>query len=107
MIELRVILSKALWRSDISHSFSLFLCERFASCLLCATDGVSLWNGLGSEVRQRDVKMEPPNSFFGSQFGHAPNGSKTGLVSIAITLNPAAAEVSQGHGPKGKVLRFK
>ncbi|XP_064202618.1 histone-lysine N-methyltransferase 2C-like isoform X6 [Anguilla rostrata] len=52
--------------------------------------------GKGSEVRQRDVKMEPPNTFFGSQFGHAPNGSKTGLVSIAITLNPAAAENISG-----------
>ncbi|KAJ8337048.1 hypothetical protein SKAU_G00382680 [Synaphobranchus kaupii] len=52
--------------------------------------------GKGSEVRQRDVKMEPPNTFFGSQFGHAPNGSKTGLVSIAITLNPAAAENING-----------
>ncbi|KAJ8272620.1 hypothetical protein GJAV_G00091360 [Gymnothorax javanicus] len=52
--------------------------------------------GKGSEVRQRDVKTEPPSTFFGSQFGHAPNGSKTGLVSIAITLNPAAAENISG-----------
>ncbi|KAG9356115.1 hypothetical protein JZ751_000959 [Albula glossodonta] len=48
--------------------------------------------GKGSEARQRDVKMEPPGTFFGSQFGQAPNDSRTGLVSIAITLNPAAAE---------------
>ncbi|XP_036376198.1 histone-lysine N-methyltransferase 2C [Megalops cyprinoides] len=49
-------------------------------------------SGKGSEARQREVKMEPQSVFFGSQFGHPPNCSRTGLVSIAITLNPAAAE---------------
>ncbi|KAI1891323.1 hypothetical protein AGOR_G00142620 [Albula goreensis] len=48
--------------------------------------------GKGSEAWQRGVKMEPQGVFFGSQFGQPPNCSKTGLVSIAITLNPAAAE---------------
>lgn len=31
--------------------------------------------------------------FFGSPFGPVPNDSKQGLVSVAITLRPAAAEV--------------
>ncbi|MBN3308112.1 KMT2C methyltransferase, partial [Amia calva] len=50
----------------------------------------SSWKG--SEARQSNIKMEPSSMFFGSQFGQSPNCSKTGLVSIAITLNPAAAE---------------
>uniref|UniRef100_A0A8C8EPH6 Histone-lysine N-methyltransferase 2C n=1 Tax=Oncorhynchus tshawytscha TaxID=74940 RepID=A0A8C8EPH6_ONCTS len=57
----------------------------------------------------KEVKTEPSSSFFGSQFKPAPSCSKAGLVSIAITLNPVAAEVSvvrvlglsaRGDGPK-------
>lgn len=36
--------------------------------------------------------------FFGSPFGSVQNGSNTGLVSIAITLKPAAAEVRNSVG---------
>ncbi|XP_069047073.1 histone-lysine N-methyltransferase 2C isoform X5 [Lepisosteus oculatus] len=53
-------------------------------------------SGKGSEARQNNVKMEPSGVFFGSQFGPSQNCSKTGLVSIAITLNPAAAENIHG-----------
>lgn len=48
-----------------------------------------------SGTRPREVKSEPSSMFFGSQ---TANDSKAGLVSIAITLNPAAAEVSAAHG---------
>uniref|UniRef100_A0A8C9VI72 Histone-lysine N-methyltransferase 2C n=1 Tax=Scleropages formosus TaxID=113540 RepID=A0A8C9VI72_SCLFO len=43
-------------------------------------------------TKQQDVKMEASGMFFGSQTEPASNDSKAGLVSIAITLNPAAAE---------------
>ncbi|XP_072544552.1 histone-lysine N-methyltransferase 2C isoform X3 [Salminus brasiliensis] len=48
--------------------------------------------GKGSEAKLRDIKTEPSSVFFGSPFGAAQNGSSSGLVSIAITLKPAAAE---------------
>ncbi|XP_031692125.1 histone-lysine N-methyltransferase 2C isoform X3 [Oncorhynchus kisutch] len=48
-------------------------------------------SGKGTEIKQ-EVKTEPSSSFFGSQFRPAPSCSKAGLVSIAITLNPVAAE---------------
>ncbi|XP_071184547.1 histone-lysine N-methyltransferase 2C-like isoform X9 [Salvelinus alpinus] len=48
-------------------------------------------SGKGTEIK-REVKTEPSSSFFGSQFRQAPSCSKAGLVSIAITLNPVAAE---------------
>ncbi|XP_016320042.1 histone-lysine N-methyltransferase 2C [Sinocyclocheilus anshuiensis] len=51
-----------------------------------------VFRGKGSEVRLREVKTEPSSVFFGSPFGSVENGSNTGLVSIAITLKPAAAE---------------
>ncbi|XP_077069572.1 histone-lysine N-methyltransferase 2C isoform X1 [Siphateles boraxobius] len=51
-----------------------------------------VFRGKGSEVRLREVKTEPSSVFFGSPFGSVQNGSNTGLVSIAITLKPAAAE---------------
>ncbi|XP_065124300.1 histone-lysine N-methyltransferase 2C isoform X10 [Paramisgurnus dabryanus] len=51
-----------------------------------------LFRGKGSEVRLREVKTEPSSMFFGSSYGSVQNGSNTGLVSIAITLKPAAAE---------------
>uniref|UniRef100_A0A8C9RDT7 Histone-lysine N-methyltransferase 2C n=1 Tax=Scleropages formosus TaxID=113540 RepID=A0A8C9RDT7_SCLFO len=46
----------------------------------------------GKGAKQQDVKMEASGMFFGSQTEPASNDSKAGLVSIAITLNPAAAE---------------
>ncbi|XP_016139199.1 histone-lysine N-methyltransferase 2C [Sinocyclocheilus grahami] len=49
-----------------------------------------VFRGKGSEVRLREVKTEPSSVFFGSPFGSVQNGSNTGLVSIAITLKPAA-----------------
>ncbi|XP_053324300.1 histone-lysine N-methyltransferase 2C isoform X3 [Spea bombifrons] len=51
--------------------------------------------GKGSEAR---MKREPPSGplFFGSQFVPAPNGPKSGLISVAITLHPAAAENISG-----------
>ncbi|XP_030629549.1 histone-lysine N-methyltransferase 2C [Chanos chanos] len=48
--------------------------------------------GKGLEARLRDVKTEPSSVFFGSPFGPAQNCANDGLVSIAITLKPAAAE---------------
>ncbi|XP_057189086.1 histone-lysine N-methyltransferase 2C isoform X3 [Triplophysa rosa] len=51
-----------------------------------------VFRGKGSEVRLREVKTEPSSMFFGSSFGSVQNGSNTGLVSIAITLKPAAVE---------------
>ncbi|MGH0136420.1 UNVERIFIED_CONTAM: hypothetical protein FKN15_071926 [Acipenser sinensis] len=48
-------------------------------------------SGKGSEFRRCDVKMEPSGVFLGPEFGQPANCSQAGLVSIAITLNPAAA----------------
>ncbi|XP_015228003.1 PREDICTED: histone-lysine N-methyltransferase 2C isoform X11 [Cyprinodon variegatus] len=48
-------------------------------------------DGKGSEVKLQDIKTEP-SMFFGSPFGPMSNDSKQGLVSVAITLRPAAAE---------------
>ncbi|XP_035392361.1 histone-lysine N-methyltransferase 2C isoform X2 [Electrophorus electricus] len=48
--------------------------------------------GKGSAAKLCDIKTEPSSIFFGSPFGIPHNGSSTGLVSIAITLKPAAAE---------------
>ncbi|XP_066537904.1 histone-lysine N-methyltransferase 2C isoform X2 [Hoplias malabaricus] len=48
--------------------------------------------GKGSETKLCNIKTEPSSVFFGSPFGVAQNGSGSGLVSIAITLKPAAAE---------------
>ncbi|KAM6453008.1 histone-lysine N-methyltransferase 2C isoform 8-T8 [Liasis olivaceus] len=48
--------------------------------------------GKGSEAKQNFIKTEPCSGFFGSQLGLAPNGTESGLVSIAITLHPTAAE---------------
>ena len=47
----------------------------------------------GSEVKLQDIKTEPSAMFFGSPFGPVSNDSKQRLVSVAITLRPAAAEV--------------
>ncbi|KAI4898222.1 hypothetical protein NFI96_005840, partial [Prochilodus magdalenae] len=48
--------------------------------------------GKGSEAKLCNIKTEPSALFFGSSFGAAQDGSGPGLVSIAITLKPAAAE---------------
>ncbi|XP_070989710.1 histone-lysine N-methyltransferase 2C-like isoform X2 [Oncorhynchus clarkii lewisi] len=49
--------------------------------------------GKGSEVRLKtELKTEPYGMFFGSHFGPPSNDTKPGLVSVAITLRPAAAE---------------
>uniref|UniRef100_A0A670ZGI7 Histone-lysine N-methyltransferase 2C n=1 Tax=Pseudonaja textilis TaxID=8673 RepID=A0A670ZGI7_PSETE len=48
--------------------------------------------GKGSEAKQHFIKMEPCSTFFSSQLGLAPNNTESGLVSIAITLHPTAAE---------------
>ncbi|XP_035994099.1 histone-lysine N-methyltransferase 2C isoform X7 [Fundulus heteroclitus] len=49
-------------------------------------------DGKGSEIKLQDIKTEPSSMFFGSPFGPISNDSKQGLVSVAITLRPAAAE---------------
>ncbi|TSL47723.1 Histone-lysine N-methyltransferase 2C [Bagarius yarrelli] len=48
------------------------------------------FRGRGSETKLREIKTEPSSMFFGSPYGTQQNGP--GLVSIAITLKPAAAE---------------
>lgn len=50
-------------------------------------------NSPGTEIKLQDVKTEPPSMFFGSPFGSMSNDSKQGMVSVAITLRPSAAEV--------------
>ncbi|XP_063062990.1 histone-lysine N-methyltransferase 2C isoform X3 [Engraulis encrasicolus] len=49
-------------------------------------------SGKASEIMKVEVKTEPSGSFFGSSFGLPSSCSKSDLVSIAITLNSAAAE---------------
>ncbi|XP_077411797.1 histone-lysine N-methyltransferase 2C isoform X8 [Vanacampus margaritifer] len=49
-------------------------------------------DGKGTEVKLQDIKTEPSGAFFGPPFGPMSNNSKSGLVSVAITLRPAAAE---------------
>ncbi|XP_035272042.1 histone-lysine N-methyltransferase 2C isoform X3 [Anguilla anguilla] len=49
-------------------------------------------SGKATEAKQREVKMEPQSVFPGSLYGQPSNCSKAGLVSIAISLNPAAAQ---------------
>lgn len=49
-------------------------------------------NFLGTEIKLQDIKTEPSSMFFGAPFGPLSD-SKQGLVSVAITLRPAAAEV--------------
>ncbi|XP_036437673.1 histone-lysine N-methyltransferase 2C isoform X1 [Colossoma macropomum] len=53
-------------------------------------------SGKGTEFKQWEVKKEPQSSFFGSHFEPSSSYSKTGLMSIALTLNQAAAENIQG-----------
>ncbi|KAM8728163.1 histone-lysine N-methyltransferase 2C isoform 1-T1 [Acanthopagrus schlegelii] len=49
-------------------------------------------DGKGSQIKLQDIKTEPSSMFFSSTFGPMSNDSKQGLVSVAITLRPAAAE---------------
>lgn len=55
----------------------------------------------GSEAKRNYIKSEPgsgalPGSgFFASQLGPSQNGPKSGLISVAITLHPTAAEVKE------------
>ncbi|XP_072110164.1 histone-lysine N-methyltransferase 2C isoform X1 [Mobula birostris] len=54
--------------------------------------------GKGSEARRSEVKMEPTfgnmgsSMYFKNQFAQSQNGPKMGLVSVALTLTPNAAE---------------
>ncbi|XP_016019394.2 histone-lysine N-methyltransferase 2C isoform X10 [Rousettus aegyptiacus] len=48
--------------------------------------------GKGSESRWNDIKTEPGTLFFTPAFGSSPNGPRSGLISVAITLHPTAAE---------------
>ncbi|XP_060052806.1 histone-lysine N-methyltransferase 2C isoform X2 [Erinaceus europaeus] len=48
--------------------------------------------GKGSESRRKDVQAEPGALFFTPPFGSSPNGPRSGLISVAITLHPTAAE---------------
>ncbi|XP_035386586.1 histone-lysine N-methyltransferase 2C isoform X4 [Electrophorus electricus] len=48
----------------------------------------------GTEIKQWEVKKEPPSAFFSSE--RHVSYSKSGLMSIALTLNSAAAENIQG-----------
>lgn len=52
-----------------------------------------LFVSAATEFKLHDIKSEPPGMFFGSPFGPMSTDSKQGLVSVAITLRPAAAEV--------------
>ncbi|KAM5255335.1 histone-lysine N-methyltransferase 2C [Ctenodactylus gundi] len=48
--------------------------------------------GKSLESRRNDIKTEPGTLFFTSPFGSSPNGPRSGLISVAITLHPTAAE---------------
>lgn len=48
--------------------------------------------GKGSESRRNDIKSEPGTFLFSPPFGSSPNGPRSGLISVAITLHPTAAE---------------
>lgn len=62
------------------------LCGSFSEC-------PSFFYFPGTQIKLQDIKTEPSAMFFGSPFGPMSNDSKQGLVSVAITLRPAAAEV--------------
>lgn len=48
--------------------------------------------GKGTEIKLQDIKTEPTSMFFSSTLNPLSSDSKQGLVSVAITLRPAAAE---------------
>ena len=64
-------------------------CVHFIECIVF----IFVLNFLGTEIKLQDIKTEPSSMFFGSPFGPLTHDSKQGLVSVAITLRPAAAEV--------------
>ncbi|XP_040595217.1 histone-lysine N-methyltransferase 2C isoform X7 [Mesocricetus auratus] len=49
-------------------------------------------SGKSSESRRNEIKTEPGTLFFTSPFSSSPNGPRSGLISVAITLHPTAAE---------------
>lgn len=53
-----------------------------------------IFHSPGTEIKLQDIKTEPSSMFFGPPFGPISSDSKQGLVSVAITLRPAAAEVT-------------
>ncbi|XP_055007326.1 histone-lysine N-methyltransferase 2C isoform X1 [Boleophthalmus pectinirostris] len=63
--------------------------EPLSPCLSPVLPMLPPAQGKGTEVKLRDIKSEP--MFFSGPFD-ALNNSKQGLVSVAITLRPAAAE---------------
>ncbi|XP_066241483.1 histone-lysine N-methyltransferase 2C isoform X3 [Saccopteryx leptura] len=52
--------------------------------------------GKGSESRRNNIKTEPGTLLFTPPFGPTPNGPRSGLISVAITLHPTAAENISG-----------
>ncbi|XP_062849822.1 histone-lysine N-methyltransferase 2C isoform X2 [Trichomycterus rosablanca] len=64
--------------------------EPLSPCLSPIMPMLPSSRGKGSEVKLSKIKTEPPGMFLGSAFGARQNGA--GLVSIAITLKPSAAE---------------
>lgn len=65
---------------------NIILVSQCCTFLLCT---VLFVTPLGSEIKLQNIKTEPSSMFFGPP----SNDSKQGLVSVAITLRPAAAEV--------------
>ncbi|XP_061588310.1 histone-lysine N-methyltransferase 2C isoform X1 [Cololabis saira] len=66
--------------------------EPLSPCLSPVLPMIPAPDGKGTEIKLQDIKSEPSSMFFGSPFGPLSNDSKQGLVSVAITLRPAAAE---------------
>ncbi|XP_076001014.1 histone-lysine N-methyltransferase 2C isoform X3 [Genypterus blacodes] len=66
--------------------------EPLSPCLSPVLPMLPAPDGKGTEIKLQDIKTEPSAMFFGSAFGTVSNDSKQGLVSVAITLRPAAAE---------------
>ncbi|XP_074545267.1 histone-lysine N-methyltransferase 2C isoform X4 [Halichoeres trimaculatus] len=66
--------------------------EPLSPCLSPVLPMLPAPDGKGTEIKLRDIKTEPSGMFFGAPFSPMSNDSKQGLVSVAITLRPAAAE---------------
>ncbi|XP_033960540.1 histone-lysine N-methyltransferase 2C isoform X2 [Pseudochaenichthys georgianus] len=66
--------------------------EPLSPCLSPVLPMLPAPDGKGSEIKLQVIKTEPSAMFFGSPFGSMSNDSKLGLVSVAITMRPAAAE---------------
>ncbi|XP_068605247.1 histone-lysine N-methyltransferase 2C-like [Brachionichthys hirsutus] len=71
---------------------SLVKKEPLSPCLSPILPILPAPDGKGSEIKLQDIKTEPSAMFFSSAFGPISANSKQGLVSVAITLRPAAAE---------------